>query len=352
MRHKNLYSSCFVLAAVLICAGSPAYAQHWKLSLKKAEQTLLRANRTHGGDITKALQQNIARAKAVNEAFSKNHQYTRAFNLSYPVKEPLGMYKTDMVNGWTLEENNLFVSQRIIYERHLRQLLKERAFLTSHLIRKPAPSPKQLAALMPTNKKYIFMGEYHYEPVTRHLQETLKAFVAMHPEKQIFVFSEFTDEWGLEQYEGHPVFEYYIGPLQAAGIKWVGFKEPVPPKLALLDKEYNEPVQTTLLGMKTRNAHWANVLKNWRKEYPDAIFIVHAGSAHTDYNEPFSLAQQFPAQETFVMHFMPFHENLQNSGYEPFHKTTNYLFYRPGLLTWQNARAARLAGFDMQNIIF
>lgn len=194
------------------------------------------------------------------------------------------------------------------------------------------------------------MGEYHYEPVTRHLQETLKAFVAMHPDKQIFVFSEFTDEWGFEQYEGNPIFENYITPLQQAGIAWVGLKELNPPQTAVLDSEYNTPVQTTLLGMKTRNAHWASVLKNWRKEYPDAIFIVHAGSAHTDYNEPFSLAQQFPAKETFVLHFLPFHQNVPLYSYELFHNITNFVFYRPGILRWKSSRAARLAGFDMQVI--
>lgn len=347
---KKLTLLCFT---VLIFTAQPGFAQHWHMALKRAEKTLQHATSKHPGSLEKILQENISRAQAVHNAFSRTDYFAPVFSRSsFAVKEPLGQYKTNMVYGWTLEENKQFISQRVIYERHIRQLLKDNHLFIHENQKTPVvPSTENLAALIPADKKYIFIGEYHNEKITRHIQDTLKAFALSHPDKKIIVFSEFTDEWGFEQAEGNPLFQQYISPLEEAGIAWVGLKEPCPLKMAVLSDEYNMPVQATLMGLKTRNAHWLTILQQWRKENPDALFVIHAGAAHVDYQEPFSVSTHFPAQETFVLHVIPFFKSFSQYAWDFFHHATNYIFYRPGLLRWKTPRTARLAGFDMQVIL-
>lgn len=194
------------------------------------------------------------------------------------------------------------------------------------------------------------MGEYHHPQITQTLQETLKSFAVRHPDKKIIVFSEFMEEWGFDP-EKAPLFKQYILPLEKAGISWVGLKESCPMKATVLSEEYNMPVQAILMGLKTRNEHWISIIKKWRQKYPDALFIIHAGAAHVDYWEPYSVSQRFTQEESFVIHFIPFFNGFFQYASEPFHQATNYIFYRPGVLRWKTPRAARLAGFDMQVIL-
>ena len=345
----------FFILCLIICmfTAAPAHAQHWHTAVKHAEKTLQRNIKQYNGNVEKALHKNITRAQAVHQAFARTNYFAPTFSLgAFTVKEPIGQYTTPMVYGWTMDENNLFISQRIIYERHIRQLLKKIDFFQHNKIQMPAGMPaKKLAALIPADKKYIFMGEYHYQQITKHLMDALTAFVQLYPDKKIIVFSEFADEWGFEQSAGNPSLMPYIQPLEKAGITWVGLKEPAPLKTAILSDEYNMPVQATLKGIKARNTHWLSILKQWRKEHPDALFIIHAGGGHTDYQEAFSVSARFPAEETFVLEFIPYFNGFSQYALEPFHHATNYIFYRPGILRWQTPRAAHLAGFDMQVMI-
>lgn len=346
---KLLSTLCIITC---IFTALPSHAQHWNAALKRAQKAFQQEAKKHPQDLQHLLERNIARAQAVQKAFAKNQHLAPAYSRFYSIKEPLGQYNTPLVYGWTMEENKLFISQRTLYEKYIRQLVKEKPRLAKELLITPAvPPARALAQAIPADKKYIFMGEYHNENLTLALQETLKEFVKLHPEKEIIVFSEFTDEWGFEQAEDSPLFNQYIAPLQEAGIRWVGLKEFGPLKLAVISDEYCSSVQSTLMGIKTRNEHWVSILKKWRQEHPNAVFVVHAGVGHVDYWEAFSVSARFPRQESFVLSFIPFEKSPSAYIEEPFHLATRYRFYRPGLLQWKTPRAAHLAGFDMQVIL-
>lgn len=53
-------------------------------------------------------------------------------------------------------------------------------------------------------------------------------------------------------------------------------------------------------GMRVRNADWYQAIAEYRKEMPDALFIVYAGAAHLDYSYLSSLSRRFPREETFI----------------------------------------------------
>ena len=78
----------------------------------------------------------------------------------------------------------------------------------------------------------------------------------------------------------------------------------------------------------------------YRKKYPDALFIIHTGAWHSGYIMPFSLAQAFNPQETFVAHFMRKDCTLIN-------EFTHGLVNAP-VLGWTDKKLARIAGFDVQ----
>ena len=157
-----------LLCFAVLFFSSPLHAQHWHMALKRAEKTLRQTTKKYQGNIEKALEKNISRAQAVHKAFGETSYFTPMFNRSYSIKEPIGMYKMDMVNGWTLEENKQFMIQRVIYERHSRQLLQANAFLSNNNIQTPGLlSAQDLAKLIPADKKYIFMGEYHHPQITQ-----------------------------------------------------------------------------------------------------------------------------------------------------------------------------------------
>jgi hypothetical protein len=62
---------------------------------------------------------------------------------------------------------------------------------------------------------------------------------------------------------------------------------------------------TTSEGMRLRNQTWKADIEEYRKAYPDALIIVHAGFGHIDYTIPHSLGRAFQNDKTFVISFFP-----------------------------------------------
>ena len=115
------------------------------------------------------------------------------------------------------------------------------------------------------------------------------------------------------------------------------------------DGDLSTPANITLQGIAARNAHWTQLLKAYRQKYPDAVFFIHSGSLHSDYQEPFSVSTAFNPKESFVMQFISYSRQMQN--YEKFHLVTHGKYLRPGTLIWQNPQYARKAGFNVQVIL-
>lgn len=88
------------------------------------------------------------------------------------------------------------------------------------------------------------------------------------------------------------------------------------------------------------NTAWLQTIQNYRKKYPEALFIIHAGAWHTGYIMPFSLANAFNPTETFVVHFIASRSALLDI------LSDNQV--RAPVLAWKDKNLAHIAGFDVQ----
>lgn len=331
---------------------TPLSAQQWNTALKHAGKNVLKAAKQYNGNINKAVRESISRANAVNKAFKPVSRYNNTFTNNFILlKKSYGT--TAYADGWKLNENREWLIQRIVYERTRQELFKNKNKFPAFLKQQPVMEPHQLAKLIPTDKKYVFMGEYHENYLSLKIQQTVVEYSRLHPEKTIIVFSEFAHEemtpQDLNEYTANILFSQYM----KNDIPWVGLEEVVPQEILLVAEDLRWPPQASLTGIKARNEHWIAKLKEYRQKYPDAVFFIHSGSLHSGYQEPFSVSTAFKPQESFVMQFIPLVGNLPDYplNTEKFHIVTRAKYLRPGTLIWTNKEFARMTGFDVQVIL-
>ena len=336
----------YIFLGWMMCAV-PLSAQHWDKAIQRAEKAAEKASRKYNGNLNKALEKNISRAQAVHTALKpagKQNTFIKTFSL---LENP---HKTSLLAaGWKLKENQDWLVQRILYAQYVRIVLKNKEKWQDFLTQGTETKPEQLARLIPADKKYIFMGEYHEDFLSLAIQQTIVAYARQHPEKKLIVFSEFIDDDAdriiITALADNTPFSLYI----QNGIPWEGLEEYVPLEIQMLGRELGIPLSAILQGIRTRNEHWTSILKNFRQKYPDAVFFIHSGSLHSDYQEPYSVSTSFNPQESFVMQFIPHPKYMRN--FEKFHMVTRGKYLRPGTLIWQKPEFARMAGFDVQVIL-
>lgn len=350
---KPLSGKFLLLFLLLVAAVHPVRAQHWLKTMQAAQRAAARAEKQYAANVQNALRQSVARAEAVNEALHSNSRGAASLTRSYPIQELIteGMPRT--LTGWSLLENKLITVQRIRRESRLRTLERERTSWIKHLKHQNRLQPEQLAEYIPAHAKYVFLGEYHHYPALREtLQQTVVQYRRLHPDKQVLVFSEFIQDAYPHFKKPNTVTRFYADGFYRENLPVAGLLEEPPLQLYSVSDGLGQDPQETLLGMKTRNEHWRDMLLRWRQQYPDAVFFIHAGNGHVGYHEPFAVSLDFPAGETFVLQFSPAHFSSETlAQYEMFHAFTRAEFYKPGVLFWTSRRAARLSGFDAQVIL-
>lgn len=347
----------YIFLGWMMCAV-PLSAQHWDKAIQRAEKAAAKASRKYNGNLNKALKESSAQAKAVYNALKKTKYEKNWLKRNTPLIPPYSKLSS-LAQGWILANNQAWLIGAVLQEKNKRQLLK--TAWAEALEQKEFSSVKQLARLIPPEKKYIFMGEYHENYLTFQIQRTVAAYTRLHPEKQVIVFSEFVPEDMYYYVKGDKFYTLVLGQYQRANIPWVGLKEKRPEELFEIDSEflyssYNLPSPKTassLIGIQARNSHWIEKLKTFRQMYPNAVFFIHAGSFHIDYQLPYTVSAAFNPQETFVMKFNPYKSGWKFSDYnaETFHQITKGKLLRPGVLIWKKQKFARMAGFDVQVIL-
>lgn len=346
MTRKFTFGILLCICLLGMTAG-PLRAQHWDAALKRAQKAAQKAARKHEGNINKALQEGVARARAVNKSFKQtcaNNDFANTFIL-FDIRHPTRPDAT----AWALKENQTWLTQRILHERALRQLSKTQKQWEPFLKQEPVLDAQQLARLIPPDKKYVFMGEYHEDFLSLKLQQTVVEYTRLHPHKQVLVFSEFAPDRPAdirpEDYAQDTPMSQYV----QHAVPWMGLEEAAPSQIKRLIVDLSTPANVTLQGIAARNAHWIHLLKAYRQKYPDAVFFIHSGSLHSDYQEPYAVSNAFAPQESFVMQFISYSRQMQN--YEKFHLVTRGKYLCPGTLIWQKQKWARTAGFDVQAIL-
>ena len=230
---------------------------------------------------------------------------------------------------------------------------------------------KWLAKQITPDTKYVLFGEIHVAVIADQIKELLQVLHKQHIERPVLLFTEFlpegkewtpdTDE-SLVYRDNIPLFQTAF----ANGVKVVGLeiKQPYHNSQRLNERfldgfsqEEGAGLWETIEGVRLRNSRWIKTLENYREQYPDALFVVHAGTGHVEYSAPYSLGRYFAGKETLVVDVLPMMIVHPETGeYTPlvsqFDFWTDGAFVQDRVLKFNSPRLAHLAGFDIRILSF
>ncbi len=305
-----------------------------------------------------AVTSKTARLAQANRAAFLNSPRTLPFQAMAPLAQrpqevdPLFALRNDqMAFAWfeTIEKDLTFL------QRHKRMLLRTITTRYSSI------NEVDYSALIPASARKIYVGEEHYQPlIYEAFEKLIFQYQARYPDRKIIILTEFVSDRLLPwQLPGRPVtrlemplrrndndFKFFNRFLRA-GIEVVGLENVayVKEHEALITPSEDE--SQSVYGMQERNAHWRNIINYVAKKNPDATLFIYAGSMHTHYRAPFSLAT--PSAQNFVLQLevghlgtdMPFGYVMQKT---PFATTKEG---KVAILSWPEKTAfSTRSGFD------
>ena len=137
-----------------------------------------------------------------------------------------------------------------------------------------------------------------------------------------------------------PVFK--AGTIEQKGTRCEFYVNETCPKgrFSQSSKRSTQNVWDTLEGMRIRNQQWLEEIQRQRAAHPDALFIIHAGFAHTSYLYPFAIVHEIPGKN-FVMEIV---EEKSTTDFDDL----VYPHEMPNILKWSNPELGRAAGFDLR----
>lgn len=272
----------------------------------------------------------------------------------YSVGEPDAWQELDtrIDNAWVYSNNRYMLAARVRLEHAWSRL---RHFMPK-MEKELRISFQENMPCIPDSAKYVFLGEAHgLEEIRKLFLNVILTYQKQHPEKQIIVLTEFQHDKGLQftpfnEEERFKDFKKFFDVLAWHYIPFAGLEEvhsSVDDRQFVGINGYTYPAQRTGEGMRLRNMYWEKRIRAWERKYPQAVFFTYAGNGHVDYQAPFSVSRQFPPGKTFVFSV---YKNPQFN--HIFHAASQARFVLPGaLLTWNNPRWGRIAGFDAAYIL-
>lgn len=195
------------------------------------------------------------------------------------------------------------------------------------------PDEINYADLIPVHVRKIFVGEEHSQPVIyQAFEKMVLQYKYKYPERKIIVLTEFVSDRLLPwQKPGRPVKRLemplrqinsnfsFFNKLMKAGVTVIGLENVgyMKDHEALITK--SESQYQSVYGLQERNAHWRHIINYVEDQYPGAVLFIYAGTMHTHYRAPFTLAT--PSPQNFVLQLevanlgkdMPFGYVMQNS---------------------------------------
>ncbi len=240
---------------------------------------------------------------------------------------------------------------------------RQNEFLTQKISNSTQEPFVQMAAQIGPEIKQVMIGEIHdYTWLQPGISSFLEALRAKYPKRQIVLVTEFLPrgkknmrparDW---MRQANPEYETLFNEATRLGIRIKGLESNyiyfhTPPKMEIPGVTPEEEVNmwSTTEGMRVRNADWYQAIAEYRKEMPDALFIVYAGAAHLDYSYLSSLSRRFPREETFIGMVYPYvpdgKEIMTCDNIDEVLPALNTVKY----LSWPSKDLRNLAGFDVR----
>ena len=420
MRHS--IKICFSLMLCLLLSSGGLFAQKPKVPVVKPATDVTRSFRlgnlkvtpgTYWGNvvINRALQKRVDTTfrkiykrikEEIPEAFVEN--WMQDLVITQGAKHPIIADPKDLYPEVTFLETpeqltNYFLARnnRIVHQEY-KQLLDRFEALKDNLpaLQKSLISIEQspekdiewLANYIPQDLDYLLIGEQHNSPeIQRAIKDFIPLFKRRFHERDIILFTEFlqnellwkesftdkidakeyTDIWNKATSNFIPVIGMEADYSLDAGSSPL---LSVPTGETFLGKEVCNssclPWQTPE-GLRLRNKYFLKIIQRYRKDFPNALFIIYTGAGHVEYDRISSLSRAFPADKTFEVSLYPQYVQLDKQAKAirsrfAEHETTpdgkTYIINRFDALTLgkfpsrvytlQDPSLRELVGFDVQ----
>ena len=137
------------------------------------------------------------------------------------------------------------------------------------------------------------------------------------PNREILLFTEFLPEnkiWGKTIDEPLlPLHKTIWRAATAANIPVIGMEPEFVEKSIDATVNYRlafggyeeEFAWATIEGARLRNKRWLETLRAYRKNHPNALFVIYTGAGHVEYTEPYSLGRELAGENTLVAEIYP-----------------------------------------------
>ncbi len=213
----------------------------------------------------------------------------------------------------------------------------------------PQEDVNWLMEQIPQNTSYLLLGEHHYTPQILPTVSTLiRTLRQQQPERKIFLFTEFiyhTNHLVVNDFYKEMLTD--LASDKNLNVPVIGLEtELADTKVSVVGTNgtfiKSADLWATPEGLRIRNNYWLKILKKYRTEFPDALFIVYGGIGHLGYIYPYSISNLFPEKKTFVISFTPGRYTTD------FDQLTKKKFYPERILQFNDSKLSRLAGFDVQ----
>ena len=248
-------------------------------------------------------------------------------------------------------------------ENHITQFVAEREVHDVEI----GGEMKWLASQINPDTKYLMLAEIHEAVIADQIKELLRILHDRDSQRPIVLFTEFLPEgqkWTPDTDE-KIVYADNLPLYQTAwnkDIPVVGLEiEPQYRNNGTVNERFQDgfspeegaSLWETIEGVRLRNERWIKTLETYRAEYPDALFIIHAGTGHLEYSSPYSLGQYFAGPETLVVDVLPSMVVYTPDGEYTtltgqFDFWTRGMFTRDRVLRFNSPHLAHLAGFDIR----
>ncbi len=191
------------------------------------------------------------------------------------------------------------------------------------------------ADLIPEHSRKIFIGEQHDQPaIYQAFEKLVLQYQHKYPQREIIILTEFVSDrllpWKkpgrpvkrleMPLRQNNPNFSFFSKLIKAGitiiGLENVGYMKDHEALITKSESQYQ-----SVYGMQERNAHWRRIINYVEDQHPGAILFIYAGTMHTHYRAPFTLATVSP--QNFVLQLevenlgmdMPFGYVMQNSSF-------------------------------------
>ena len=373
-----------VFVALFLLAGTGEAQQPWLRAVKATGRLAHRVPDNLDRVLTERVQRSYMqamRAQVEYPYFAIKSGELAGRSLSLPLKATSQEFgypdflNQEQIALYFLSQQNRALARKLPRMDRRMEEIKQRE-PDFHAARKPMPpSPQhdwEYLAKETLGKDYVLLGESHIPETPPVVARLLREIRRVHgEEKQIVFLTEFLPAEGASLMEYDLFFDWraYFDVFGEADKNHMiggglepGFVFHNPVSLLLTDEselwdvviDPRRRVWSSLEGVRLRNRAWLNTIQRFRQKYPDALFIIYAGSGHVSYAEPDSLGNVLAGPRTLVVDLYPprpFVEAVLAKGGEPrdlFDVVTEEKFIYDRWVQFDDPELSRLFGADIR----